>query len=139
MILTYFSAKVKWWITINEPMEMVRGYELKAHAPALNLDSPANYLVIHNILRAHARIYRLYQEKYKHEQHGTTNAHVNYVLVHAFQNFLSILIFFFTGKISITIDCRCLLPKTDSPDDIEAANRAREFHVSVLYSAPVKK
>lgn len=62
--------KVKWWITINEPMEVVSGYSSEKYAPALNLDSPANYIVGHNILRAHGRIFRLYDRKYRETQKG---------------------------------------------------------------------
>lgn len=51
-------------------MEVVRGYELTSYAPALNLDSPTNYIVIHNLVRAHGRIFRLYDKKYRAAQNG---------------------------------------------------------------------
>lgn len=40
------------------------------YAPALYLDSPTNYIVAYNLLRAHARVYRLYDKKYRATQNG---------------------------------------------------------------------
>ena len=54
-------------------MEVVKGYEVREYAPALNLGSPANYIVAHNILRAHGRIFRLYDQKYRSKQNGQLN------------------------------------------------------------------
>lgn len=51
-------------------MEVVKGYERKDYAPLLNLDSPVNYIVAHNALRAHGKIFRLYDEKYRAKQNG---------------------------------------------------------------------
>lgn len=64
------TLQVKWWLSINEPIEIIKGYESGSSAPGLNLDSPANYMVGHNTLRAHARIYRLYDKKYRAQQNG---------------------------------------------------------------------
>ena len=63
-----FLFQVKLWITINEPEMVTVGYadtEIKTYAPALHLDSPANYIVAYNLLRAHARVYRLYDKRYR--------------------------------------------------------------------------
>lgn len=61
---------MKLWVTINEPMQIIEGYQQAMYAPALNLDSPTNYIVVHNIVRAHGRIYRLYDGKYRSKQKG---------------------------------------------------------------------
>lgn len=66
------SSQVKWWITINEPHTMIFGYDDKNFAPNLHLGSPANYIVAHNCLKAHGRIFRLYEKKYRVQQQGKT-------------------------------------------------------------------
>ena len=63
-------TQVKWWITINEPTSIVLGYAKSFYAPGLNLTSSVNYIVGHNILRAHGRVYRLYEAKYRQSQRG---------------------------------------------------------------------
>lgn len=62
---------MKWWITLNEPNEFIQGYERDTYAPALQLDSPANYIVAHNVLISHGKIYKLYNEKYRYKQNGS--------------------------------------------------------------------
>ena len=68
----FFSVhvKVKWWITINEPSLASLGYSDIKFAPSLNLESSSNYIAIHNMLKAHGRIFRLYNEKYRSTQNG---------------------------------------------------------------------
>ncbi|KAK7580156.1 hypothetical protein V9T40_000785 [Parthenolecanium corni] len=100
LLFKRFGDKVKWWITINEPELVSSGYEVKNYAPNLDLDSPANYIAAHNCLRAHGRIFRLYEKEYKIKQ---------------------------KGKISIALSGHCCLPKTNSKGDIDAANRAMLF------------
>ncbi|XKL62633.1 hypothetical protein PGB90_002466 [Kerria lacca] len=70
LLFKLYGDKVKWWITINEPSEIIDGYSSDRYAPDLNLDSPANYIVGHNILKAHAKIFRLYNTKYRSKQQG---------------------------------------------------------------------
>lgn len=49
---------------------MIEGYEIETLAPGLNLDSPANYIVAHHILKAHGKIFKLYNDKYRLKQQG---------------------------------------------------------------------
>ena len=68
------GGQVKLWITINEPEWITDGYSGTKRvnlAPGLYLDSPINYIVAYNLLRAHARIYRLYERKYRATQNGS--------------------------------------------------------------------
>lgn len=127
IILTssYFKFKVKWWITLNEPAEFVQGYERDTYAPALQLDSPTNYIVIHHALIAHGKIYKLYNEKYRSQQNG--NGYWNFFAIGCnwVINFM-----WFTGKISISLSLRCLKEKTKSKEDIDARIRASVFDVS---------
>lgn len=49
---------------------IVRGYSRKDFAPALDINSPGDYIVAHNLIKAHARIFRLYERKYEALQRG---------------------------------------------------------------------
>ncbi|XP_065212467.1 myrosinase 1-like isoform X1 [Planococcus citri] len=109
LLFELYGDKVKWWITINEPMEVVRGYDCREYAPALDLGSPANYIVAHNILKAHSRIFRLYDNKYRSKQNG---------------------------KLSISLSSRYYKGKTDSKEDLDAANRAMQFYIG-LFAHPI--
>ena len=49
---------------------VVKGYCDTFLAPGLNLSTPVDYLVGHNLLRTHAAVYRLYDKKYRRCQNG---------------------------------------------------------------------
>ncbi|XP_076643750.1 myrosinase 1-like [Halictus rubicundus] len=66
-----FGTKVKRFIPINEPMTMCRlSYSYGTHAPGKTLHGIGEYLCIHNMLKAHARAYRIYHEEFKPAQNG---------------------------------------------------------------------
>lgn len=65
------GPKVKKWITINEPeINCVLGYSRGRHAPGKSVDGIAEYLCSQNVLKAHARIYRIYQDEFMSAQNG---------------------------------------------------------------------
>ncbi|KAF6215120.1 hypothetical protein GE061_009869 [Apolygus lucorum] len=98
MFKTY-GDKVKWWMTINEPYSVVKGYGAEDFAPALNLVGTGDYLCGHNLLRAHAKAYRVYQKNYAHQG----------------------------GKISMAFCGSVCQPLTNTPEDIAAADRCFQF------------
>lgn len=66
------DLQVKWWVTINEPNEVVHGYVERRHAPYLSLECfDADYIAYHTMLKAHARVYRIYEKEFKPQQQGT--------------------------------------------------------------------
>ncbi|XP_050532041.1 myrosinase 1-like isoform X2 [Daktulosphaira vitifoliae] len=68
-----YGNKVKYWTTINEPRMISEGYGGKyPHAPQLGeaYSGIGDYMVIHNMLIAHARVYRLYEKYFKTKQKG---------------------------------------------------------------------
>lgn len=66
-----FGDRVKYWITFNEPYNVCyQGYGDVAKAPALNMTGYADYLCTHTVLKAHARVYHLYNDTYKATQNG---------------------------------------------------------------------
>jgi beta-glucosidase/6-phospho-beta-glucosidase/beta-galactosidase len=62
--------QVKWWITINEPYMHSLGYESAIIAPGLNITGIGAYLAAHNMIKAHARVYHLYDKYYRSKQKG---------------------------------------------------------------------
>ncbi|XP_050535529.1 myrosinase 1-like [Daktulosphaira vitifoliae] len=68
-----YGNKVKYWTTINEPRMISEGYGGRyPHAPQLGekYSGIGDYMVIHNLILAHAKVYRLYEKYYKSEQDG---------------------------------------------------------------------
>lgn len=71
-----FGDRVRHWMTLNEPLTYVNlGYGNGYHAPGLSVPNP--YEVAHRSIMAHARIYKLYHEKYAHEQGGAISIALN--------------------------------------------------------------
>ncbi|XP_065224085.1 myrosinase 1-like [Planococcus citri] len=105
LLFQQYGDKVKWWITINEPYRISEGYDGIYFVPALKLPSSIKYIVLHNCLRAHGRISRLYNEKYRLQQNG---------------------------KLSISVDCEYYEGKTESKEDGDAADRATQFQLDIL-------
>jgi beta-glucosidase/6-phospho-beta-glucosidase/beta-galactosidase len=67
--------QVKWWCTLNEPFMHALGYEVTDLAPSLNNTGLGAYLAGHNLLKAHARTYHLYQKFYHSKQKGKSDYH----------------------------------------------------------------
>lgn len=96
-----FGDRVKYWITFNEPADFcVAGYGNSVHAPGVNANGVGEYLCAHNVLKAHAVTYRLYEKKYKEK---------------------------FNGKVGIAITTRFFFSETNRAEDID---RAMQFSVS---------
>ncbi|XP_046748535.1 myrosinase 1-like [Diprion similis] len=65
------GPKVKVFVTINEPQILCfQGYGGTLIAPGRNLGPAGAYTCGHNMLKAHAKAYRLYGEKYRSAQNG---------------------------------------------------------------------
>jgi beta-galactosidase len=95
-----FGDRVKHWITFNEPWVVsLMGYGHGVLAPG-RISNTEPYLVAHTILRAHGKAVREYREKFAHSQ---------------------------KGSIGLTANCDWREPRTNSPADIAAAERALEF------------
>ncbi|KAM6460587.1 lactase/phlorizin hydrolase [Liasis olivaceus] len=98
-----FGDRVKFWITFNEPVTISwLGYDTGAYPPNVK-DNPGDalYKVSHTILKAHARVYHTYAQKYKKSQKGV---------------------------ISISLNIDWVEPKMPrSPQDVKAADRFLQF------------
>lgn len=101
-----FGDRVKNWITFNEPRYLCDGYSNGKWAPGLKSEGIANYICIGVVLKSHAMVYRLYQEKYKREQNGS---------------------------IGITIGFNWYEPFSNSSKDLAATKRMRDMDVSKVF------
>ncbi|KAL0184867.1 hypothetical protein M9458_020563, partial [Cirrhinus mrigala] len=73
-----FGDRVKFWITFNEPQTIAwLGYGLGQIPPNVNQPGDAPYRVAHNLLKAHAKAYHTYDEKYRASQGGLVSISLN--------------------------------------------------------------
>ncbi|KAF6214900.1 hypothetical protein GE061_009645 [Apolygus lucorum] len=103
LLFQTFGDKVKWWLTFNEPAQVAQGYVTETLVPADFTDQKGivDYQVAHNLILAHAAVYRVYQQKYSHQE----------------------------GKISLAIICNLCIPATDTIEDKAASERCFQFSV----------
>ncbi|XP_061089948.1 lactase/phlorizin hydrolase [Conger conger] len=105
VIFNRLGDKVKFWITINEPYNVANvGHGYGAAAPGISFrPGTLPYIVGHNLLKAHAEAWHLYNEKYRAKQGGI---------------------------ISITINSDWSEPRNPyKQEDIDAARRVVEFYI----------
>nr|AEB61486.1 beta-glucosidase [Consolida orientalis] len=106
-----FGDRVKYWITINEPLSLSRdAYDEGKNAPGRCSQPDGNctagnsatepYITGHNQLLAHAAAVKVYKKKYQGDQNG---------------------------KIGITLSAVWMVPFSEAKIDNEAAQRAIEF------------
>lgn len=95
---------MKKWITFNEPWVVSwLGYGGSGMAPGRNEPAKMPYIVAHNIIRAHGKTYRRYNNQYKNIQ---------------------------KGEVGITLNINWAQPKnTSDPAHWEASNRAMQFEL----------
>lgn len=103
-----FGADVKLWTTINEPRLVAFAYGNEGMAPSVGetFNGIAEYMVIRNLLLAHAKAYRLYEKHYAQSQ---------------------------KGEISICVDTAAYFPKNPELEaDKEAVDKAFNFMLGVF-------
>ena len=67
----FFIGQVRHWITIYEPATIAfTGYGNGVYAPGVKEPGTAPYIVGHNLLKAHVKVYQMYQNEFKARQHG---------------------------------------------------------------------
>ncbi|KAF2887322.1 hypothetical protein ILUMI_18851, partial [Ignelater luminosus] len=101
VVFENFGDRVKMWLTFNEPRQTCwEGIGLDRQAPDHNSSGIGDYLCAHNLIKAHARAYHLYDKKFKPRQHG---------------------------RVSLAVDAQWMVPKTNSTADKNAAERSLLF------------
>ncbi|CAH1102475.1 unnamed protein product [Psylliodes chrysocephalus] len=99
-----FGGSVQYWITFQDPFaQCYEGYGEGTLPPGIG-DNPGvnEYICGHNLLKAHADVYHLYDDSYRHIQ---------------------------KGKLSMAIFSSWFEPATDCQSDIEAAETRLQFHI----------
>ncbi|XP_030026885.2 myrosinase 1 [Manduca sexta] len=110
VVFENFADRVKYWVTFNEPMQTcLEGYGGTYRAPALNRHGIAEYLCTHNLLKAHASVYHLFNDHFRPT---------------------------YGGKIGMSLDSNWAEPKTDSQSDKDAAELYLKTHLG-WYAHPV--
>ncbi|XP_014217971.1 myrosinase 1-like, partial [Copidosoma floridanum] len=108
VVFRQFGSKVKFFTTINEPHAICRdGYKTGSQAPGYRLGATAEYICGHNILKAHARAYHIYNDEFRAEQ---------------------------GGKVGIAIPCQYYFVKSEK--DMDARERAFQFNCG-RFSHPI--
>ncbi|KAI3356501.1 hypothetical protein L3Q82_017711 [Scortum barcoo] len=105
LIFSSLGEKVKFWITINEPYNVANiGHGYGAAAPGISFrPGTLPYIVGHNLLKAHAEAWHLYNDNYRAKQKGI---------------------------ISITINSDWSEPRNPyKQEDIDAARRVVQFYI----------
>ncbi|XP_050502726.1 myrosinase 1-like [Diabrotica virgifera virgifera] len=98
-----FGEKVKYWITFNKPRQTcMGGYGYRYYPPAVHSEGLLEYTCAHNLLKAHARAWHVYDEEFRPTQNG---------------------------KISIVLDTSAYVPASDSQEDKVAADTKFQFEV----------
>ncbi|KAH0950518.1 hypothetical protein HN011_001108, partial [Eciton burchellii] len=71
VIFRELGSKIKYFVTINEPTIIcTMAYASNTIAPGKNLGDYGKFLCMHNILKAHARIYHIYDTEFRKQQNG---------------------------------------------------------------------
>ncbi|XP_026081497.1 beta-klotho [Carassius auratus] len=66
-----FGAEVRFWITMHNPYLLaLQGYGTGAHAPGVTGDPADPYIAAHNLLRAHAKAWHIYDKLFRPHQNG---------------------------------------------------------------------
>lgn len=69
IVFKELGPKIKYFITINEPsIFCTKAYGLGEYAPGKKDHGIGEYQCVHNMLKAHARTYHIYQKEFKSTQ-----------------------------------------------------------------------
>ncbi|KAJ8924348.1 hypothetical protein NQ315_007144 [Exocentrus adspersus] len=97
-----FGNDVKYWLTFNEAKQTcLYGYGYGSLPPMISSSGVGDYQCTHNVLKAHAKAWHIYDEEFRPTQQG---------------------------KVSITIDTDWFEPGSNSTEDERAAERKRQFN-----------
>jgi beta-glucosidase/6-phospho-beta-glucosidase/beta-galactosidase len=73
-----FGDRIKQWITINEPWVVaIEGHATGQMAPGIRGSGIDDYQAAHNLIRAHAKSYRLYHREFVLNQKGQVGITLN--------------------------------------------------------------
>lgn len=115
---------VKYWLTFNEAKQTcLLGYGDAVLPPMINQSGILDYKCTHNVLKAHARAYHIYDSEFRPKQKGIGS--ISGQKISRINDFI-------VGKISITIDTNWFEAEDDSEENEAAAETKRQFNVSII-------
>ncbi|KAG1925933.1 lactase-like [Pimephales promelas] len=79
VVFNSLGDRVKFWITLNEPLNVaLAGYGYGTAAPGINSrPATAPYVAAHNLIKAHAEAWHLYNDKYRAKYGGLISITLN--------------------------------------------------------------
>jgi len=78
IVFKEFGDRVKLWITLNEPWVVsINGHSTGEMAPGMRGPGILEYKVAHNLIRSHAKAYRVYQNEFYESQLGQVGITLN--------------------------------------------------------------
>ncbi|XP_037025293.1 myrosinase 1-like [Bradysia coprophila] len=96
-----FGDRVKWWLTFNEPHVFCLANWNYGEQDPFEQPPRQQYICAHNVVKSHAKAWRIYDEEYRQTQQG---------------------------KMGITLNCDWSEPKDRSdPEHLEAMERSVQF------------
>ncbi|XP_018570324.1 myrosinase 1-like [Anoplophora glabripennis] len=105
-----FGKYVRYWITVNEPFQVCHpGYGDGSLAPGLYSPGIGEYLCAHNLIKGHARVWRVYDDQFRDAQKGV---------------------------ISMAVHCGWYQAESNTTEDLEAAETKSQFVIG-LYMHPI--
>ena len=73
-----FGDRVKFWITLNEPWVVaIAGHTTGEMAPGMRGPGILEYKTVHNLIRSHAKAYRVYKNEFYETQQGQVGITLN--------------------------------------------------------------
>lgn len=67
----HLGESVKYWTTFNEPFQICQmGYGEGQKAPMIKSHGIGEYLCAHNVLKAHSKVWHIYNSNYREQQRG---------------------------------------------------------------------
>ncbi|XP_056630382.1 lactase/phlorizin hydrolase-like [Diorhabda sublineata] len=101
LLFKTYGNDVKYWITFNEPKQTCQGgYGSGEMAPVIKSPGIGEYMCVHNVLKAHAKVWHVYNDQFRENQ---------------------------KGHVGITIDTQWAEPNSNIEEDVQAAERFLQF------------
>ncbi|XP_052005425.1 beta-klotho [Xyrauchen texanus] len=81
-----FGGEVRYWLTMHNPFLLaVQGYGKGVHAPGVTGNRAGHFIAAHNLIRAHAKVWHIYDKHFRHHQHGNISITLGSHWVEPFQ------------------------------------------------------
>nr|XP_023020548.1 myrosinase 1-like isoform X1 [Leptinotarsa decemlineata]XP_023020549.1 myrosinase 1-like isoform X2 [Leptinotarsa decemlineata] len=98
-----FGDDVKYWLTFNEAKQIcMGGFGFGYYPPAIHSEGILEYVCAHNLLKAHAKAWHIYDKEFRAKQNG---------------------------KVSVVLDSSAYIPASNKPEDKVATDTVLHFEL----------